>query len=129
MYRPQEAAFHAVAVPVPCHADPPAIRQAEPPHVQRVGARVLASNALPEGIADNVAAGVAAECLHGGNALPQHLLRHRHPGGSPDQEDFADILGLELGFLQSIFDLLGSSLHQIDNQLLKVTPLDFQMQI
>ena len=69
----QETRFRPAAVPMPAHGDLAFVGEREAADINGVGGGVLAAPALPGGIADDVAARVGAEALHGRDALADTL--------------------------------------------------------
>ena len=59
------------------YADATPVDEVEGADIDRVGRGVLAAPVLPLGVADDVAARVAAEALDRGDPLAKHLLGHR----------------------------------------------------
>src|SRR4051812_38022264 len=73
----QEVSLIAAGLPVPGHADAPAVGQVETADVDGVGCGVLTAAVLPIGIADDVAACIAAETLDRHDGLLEDLLGQR----------------------------------------------------
>ncbi len=75
MHGAEKASLVPVAVPVPDDADRPAAPEREPGDVDRIGGSMLAADAAPQSIADDVPAWVAAQALDRGHRLAENIIR------------------------------------------------------
>src|SRR5262245_46048881 len=74
VHRAQEARLDPGPLPVLEDADLASTGQGKTADVQGVGGGVFAADVFPNGIADDVAAGIGAKAVDGHDALAQHLL-------------------------------------------------------